>query len=227
VRNPRILLLDEATSALDTKSERVVQEALDRARKGRTSIVIAHRLSTIRDADVIAVVDKGRVAELGDHATLMALPNGIYAGMVAVQALRGRIRTRKATDQSGESKRAGTSADAEVEPTSPVVGSDENDDDDEEDEVSDGTAPGSPALDAPAVLQAEQLSGDGVAKTLTAPERPANAPRRISSRTAPADAEAAAPLTTSHAEEFNYKGVFRRAYAYVWKGRERLVCMLM
>ena len=59
IRNPKILLLDEATTALDTESEKIVQEALDRAREGRTCIVIAHRLSTIRSADKIAVLNKG------------------------------------------------------------------------------------------------------------------------------------------------------------------------
>ena len=87
VRDPKILLLDEATSALDTESERVVQEALDRAREGRTSIVIAHRLSTIyKSSDCIAVLRKGSVAEFGTHAELMA-QCGIYHRLTQFQWL--------------------------------------------------------------------------------------------------------------------------------------------
>ncbi|XP_071152978.1 ATP-dependent translocase ABCB1-like isoform X2 [Mytilus edulis] len=77
VKNPKILLLDEATSALDTESERIVQEALDKAQQGRTCLVIAHRLSTIRNSNKIAIIHKGEVVELGNHAELMAF-KGIY-----------------------------------------------------------------------------------------------------------------------------------------------------
>ena len=84
VRDPKILLLDEATSALDTESESIVQEALDKARKGRTTIVIAHRLSTIQSADVIASVADGQVVETGTHSQLMD-QEGLYYELVTAQ----------------------------------------------------------------------------------------------------------------------------------------------
>ncbi|KAG6578615.1 ABC transporter B family member 15, partial [Cucurbita argyrosperma subsp. sororia] len=85
IKHPRILLLDEATSALDSESERVVQEALEKAAIGRTTIVIAHRLSTIRNADLIAVIQNGRVMETGSHNDLIQNQTGIYASLVHLQ----------------------------------------------------------------------------------------------------------------------------------------------
>ena len=84
VRNPKILLLDEATSALDNESESIVQEALDQARQGRTTIIVAHRLSTIRNADVIFAMKDGKVVESGTHDDLMAL-GGVYYSLVVTQ----------------------------------------------------------------------------------------------------------------------------------------------
>ncbi len=84
VRDAPVLLLDEATSALDTRSEALVQEALDRLASGRTTLIIAHRLSTVINADHILVMDAGRLAEEGTHAALIAR-NGIYAALHAMQ----------------------------------------------------------------------------------------------------------------------------------------------
>lgn len=85
LKNPEILILDEATSALDTESERLVQEALDRLTKGRTTIIIAHRLSTIVGADTIVVMHDGQIVEQGTHAELLAL-GGRYAKLVSMQS---------------------------------------------------------------------------------------------------------------------------------------------
>jgi len=85
VKNPSILLLDEATSALDAESEKSVQEALDRVMVGRTTVVVAHRLSTIRNADVIAVVQGGKIVETGNHQELMSNPTSVYASLVQLQ----------------------------------------------------------------------------------------------------------------------------------------------
>jgi ATP-binding cassette, subfamily B, bacterial len=86
LRDPPVLVLDEATSALDVETERAVQEALDDLSQGRTSIVIAHRLSTVRDADLILVVDHGRIVERGTHAELVAA-GGRYAALVERDAV--------------------------------------------------------------------------------------------------------------------------------------------
>jgi len=82
LRNPPVLVLDEATSALDTRTERAVQDALDRLAEGRTTIAIAHRLSTVRDADQIVVLDGGRIVERGTHDELLEL-GGRYAELVS------------------------------------------------------------------------------------------------------------------------------------------------
>lgn len=86
LKNAPILVLDEATSALDTESERLVQDALEKVMKNRTSIVIAHRLSTIQNADNIVVMHKGEIAEQGTHAELIAM-KGLYNGLVGMQSL--------------------------------------------------------------------------------------------------------------------------------------------
>ncbi|KAK7339020.1 hypothetical protein VNO77_19659 [Canavalia gladiata] len=86
LKNPKVLLLDEATSALDNQSEKVVQDTLMRVMVGRTSVVVAHRLSTIHNCDVIAVLEKGRVVEIGTHASLLAKgPRGAYYSLVSLQ----------------------------------------------------------------------------------------------------------------------------------------------
>ncbi|KAL4246649.1 GTPase-activating protein [Abortiporus biennis] len=97
VSDPRILLLDEATSALDTQSEGIVQNALDKAAAGRTTITIAHRLSTIKDADCIHVMGDGLVLESGTHDELLSDPNGPYSRLVQAQKLR-EARDQQATE---------------------------------------------------------------------------------------------------------------------------------
>ena len=90
VRNPEILLFDEATSALDTESEMLVQKAIEQVLQGRTAVVIAHRLSTIRNADKIAVVQDGKIVEVGSHNELLEL-KGIYKGLYDVQFQEERV----------------------------------------------------------------------------------------------------------------------------------------
>ncbi|XP_048490538.1 ABC transporter B family member 9 isoform X2 [Beta vulgaris subsp. vulgaris] len=86
LKNPKILLLDEATSALDAESERIVQDALDSVMLHRTTVVVAHRLVTIKNADIIAVVKNGVIAEKGKHDELMRIPEGAYASLVSLHA---------------------------------------------------------------------------------------------------------------------------------------------
>ena len=86
-KNPPILILDEATSALDTESEKLVQDALDKLMKNRTSIVIAHRLSTVRHADEIIVLKQGEIVERGTHDSLMN-SDGFYRRLVEMQEVK-------------------------------------------------------------------------------------------------------------------------------------------
>jgi ABC-type multidrug transport system fused ATPase/permease subunit len=85
LKNPKFLLLDEATSALDSESEKWVQSALEELMKNRTSLIIAHRLSTIRSADLILVMEEGKIIESGSHEQLMKKKSGIYQNMVKLQ----------------------------------------------------------------------------------------------------------------------------------------------
>jgi ATP-binding cassette subfamily B protein len=84
LKDPRILILDEATSSLDYENEAAIQRALETVMRGRTSLVIAHRLSTVLAADVIFVVDEGRIVEQGRHATLLAR-GGLYSRLYRTQ----------------------------------------------------------------------------------------------------------------------------------------------
>ncbi|KAL6525861.1 ABC transporter B member 11 [Orobanche minor] len=85
LKDPRILLLDEATSALDAQSERVVQEALDRIMVNRTTVIVAHRLTTVRNANIIAVIHKGKMIEKGTHSELLDDPEGAYSQLIRLQ----------------------------------------------------------------------------------------------------------------------------------------------
>ena len=87
LKNPPVLILDEATSALDSVTEAKLQQTFEKLSQGRTTIIIAHRLSTVRNADRIAVIENGRVAELGSHHELME-KNGAYAQLVRTQELQ-------------------------------------------------------------------------------------------------------------------------------------------
>ncbi|XP_053462304.1 ATP-binding cassette sub-family B member 10, mitochondrial isoform X2 [Nycticebus coucang] len=86
LKNPKILLLDEATSALDAENEHLVQEALDRLMEGRTVLIIAHRLSTIKNANMVAVLDQGKITEYGKHEELLSKPDGMYRKLMNKQS---------------------------------------------------------------------------------------------------------------------------------------------
>ena len=106
VRNPKILLLDEATSALDAETESIVQQALDKARQGRTTLVIAHRLSTIKSADKIIAMSAGQVVETGTHESLLA-KRGLYYELVNAQVFADieEDQTPKLPDKANLSRR--------------------------------------------------------------------------------------------------------------------------
>ena len=106
LKDPRILLLDEATSSLDSESEGLVQEALERLMKGRTSIVIAHRLSTVQNAHRIAVLDAGRLVELGTHDELLAR-DGLYARLYRLQFRQDESRPTPPSEPRPEPALAG------------------------------------------------------------------------------------------------------------------------
>lgn len=85
LKNPEILLLDEATSALDVESERVVQQALQRLMRKRTTIIVAHRLSTIKNADQISIIESGKIIEQGTHSSLVENEDGAYFKLINLQ----------------------------------------------------------------------------------------------------------------------------------------------
>ncbi|KAI4349803.1 hypothetical protein L6164_010357 [Bauhinia variegata] len=113
LKDPRILLLDEATSALDAESERIVQEALDRIMVNRTTVIVAHRLSTVRNADMIAVIHRGKMVEKGTHSGLLKDPEGAYSQLIRLQ--EENKASEETTDQQNKIKfMKGFSADAKM-----------------------------------------------------------------------------------------------------------------
>ncbi|KAL9304777.1 unnamed protein product [Arabidopsis thaliana] len=100
LKDPRILLLDEATSALDAESERVVQEALDRVMVNRTTVIVAHRLSTVRNADMIAVIHRGKMVEKGSHSELLKVSEGAYSQLIRLQEINKDVKTSELSSGS-------------------------------------------------------------------------------------------------------------------------------
>ncbi|CAL5345305.1 unnamed protein product [Camellia sinensis] len=98
LKNPKILLLDEATSALDAESERVVQDALTNIMSSRTTVVVAHRLTTIRNADLIAVVQEGKIVERGTHGELIKDPEGAYSQLIRLQEGTNKVEDPRRSD---------------------------------------------------------------------------------------------------------------------------------
>ncbi|KAF8086458.1 hypothetical protein N665_0625s0023 [Sinapis alba] len=124
LKDPRILLLDEATSALDAESERVVQEALDRVMINRTTVIVAHRLSTVRNADKIAVLQRGMIVEEGSHLELLKDPEGAYSQLIRLQEVNTESKRMEISDGLQDGSPRGNSR-------SSRHGDDDDDDDDD------------------------------------------------------------------------------------------------
>ena len=97
LKNPGILIFDEATSAVDSETEKLIQDAIDRLIRGRTTLMIAHRLSTLRKANKIIVVDKGNIIEFGTPDELMAL-KGKYYKLIQIQSMSEQVAAQKAAE---------------------------------------------------------------------------------------------------------------------------------
>ncbi len=102
--NPRILILDDSTSSVDTQTEALIQQALDRLMEGRTTFVIAHRLSTVRRADLIVVMEKGRIVQTGTHGQLLA-QGGLYREIHDLQLVQNKIDEEALEEQKPAEKR--------------------------------------------------------------------------------------------------------------------------